>query len=392
MNKENIGILVRCLKEGGAERAAANLSKDLSEKYNVYILLFDGKDISYPYSGTIIDLNFTPSSNIAGKIINALNQLYAIVLNKWKYKIRTVISFMPTANKYNILTKGRGKSIISIRTTSSLVSYSEKEKKEIIWCGKKADRTVALSEGVKEDLILNYGYTPEKIVTIYNSCDVNWFLQESKEIDEMIKGFDFSNPVFVTAGRFVYQKGQWHLLRAFARVKKDYPKCKLVIFGQGELRDKLKEYAKKLGIEESVYFFGYVKNYHKFMKKCTAFVFSSIIEGLGNVLLEALACGMLVISADCPNGPREILAPGRKDSVESWECEQYGILTKAFSLDGFNENDIECEIEDIYFAEALKEVLEKKEVVEYYSNQALVRAKDFYPQKIKSQWLDILNE
>ena len=120
MLKKNIGIIVNSLKDGGAERAAANLSKDLSEKYNVFIFLIDSTNISYPYKGKIVPLPILKNNNTFTKIINRVRASKFLKYYKKLYGINTVISFMPYSNLLNILSSKKNDiSIISIRNTMS---------------------------------------------------------------------------------------------------------------------------------------------------------------------------------------------------------------------------------------------------------------------------------
>ena len=380
---KNIGIIVKSLNDGGAERAAANLSKDLSEKYNVYLILFDITQIAYPYSGTIIDLKAPPTNSKIKKIYYTIKRILKVRKIKRKYNFKATISFMLNANIINVLTKQKDKVITSVRNTMSEQTKTKLEKKLIIWTGKKADMTVSLSNGVRDDLIENFGYEPSKIVTIYNSCDKNFFTRENKELDIKLKKIDYNNPVFVMTGRHTYQKGQWHALRAISIVKHKYPYIKLLFFGEGELTKDLKVYCKKLKIDNNVEFMGYVKNYHNALNNATAFLFPSLFEGLGNVLLEALACGVPIISTNCPFGPKEILNPNGTESNNNFTFGEYGILTPNFSKNEFNVNDTILEKTDYVFANAMIELIENTNEKNKYERKSIERAKDFLPEKIK---------
>ncbi len=391
--KENIGIIVRCLKDGGAERAVANLSRDLSDNYNIFLFLYnDFDDIAYPYSGEIVNLHFMKRSNPVAKLSELARRLHEIKKQKLQHGIKVMISFMPDANTYNILTCGSGKSIISIRNTMSMKKLSKTERKFLVKNGKKAYMTVSLSEGAREDMIKNFGCDPKKIITIYNSCDPKWFHQENDEIKQLCENYDFSVPTLVTTGRLHPQKGQWHLLRALSIVKKQIPNCKLVIFGQGELEDGLKQYAQKLGVYDSIDFMGYVKGHHKFMEKCDMFVFPSIFEGLGNVLLEAIACGMPVVSADCKCGPREILSKTQDTTAKAIDYSDYGVLIPPFSTKPFDPEDMTFEKSDELMAEAIIKLLQDQKLKKQYAERAKGRSRDFLPEQIKQQWINLIED
>jgi glycosyltransferase involved in cell wall biosynthesis len=87
--------------------------------------------------------------------------------------------------------------------------------------------------------------------------------------------------------------------------------ARLVILGEGRLRNELLQFAQELGISNDVSFPGFADNPYAYMAKASAYVLSSAWEGFANVLVEALACQTQVISTDCPSGPSEILENGR---------------------------------------------------------------------------------
>ena len=87
-------------------------------------------------------------------------------------------------------------------------------------------------------------------------------------------------------------------------------KSRLVIIGEGRDRLELESLAKKLGISDSVCFLGLQKNPYKFMAKSSVFVLSSNQEGFSTVIVEAMACGLPVVSTDCESGPSEIIKNG----------------------------------------------------------------------------------
>lgn len=113
----------------------------------------------------------------------------------------------------------------------------------------------------------------------------------------------------VTVGSLKAQKNYPLLLRAFARLNR--PNARLMFVGDGPCRRALLSLAKDLGVADRVVFTGFHSEPTPFYKSANLFVLSSDYEGFGNVIVEALSCGLPVVSTDCPSGPAEILQGGR---------------------------------------------------------------------------------
>lgn len=134
-----------------------------------------------------------------------------------------------------------------------------------------------------------------------------------RELIERIQPIDEIYPgelKVIAVGRLEPQKDYVTLLEAFAIVRRATP-CRLIILGEGSEREKLERLAEELGISGSVDMKGYVQFPIKYVRQCNVFVLTSRWEGFGNVLVEALATGIQVVSTDCPHGPREILGGGK---------------------------------------------------------------------------------
>ncbi|MFT4177981.1 MAG: glycosyltransferase [Thermomonas sp.] len=121
-------------------------------------------------------------------------------------------------------------------------------------------------------------------------------------------------PTFIAMGRLEHQKGFDVLIDAFALVKQR-TQARLVIFGQGSLREKLQAQIDRLGLKEDIALAGHTDHPMTQMGAAHAFVLSSRFEGFGLVLVEALAAGTRVIATDCDYGPSEILENGRFGSL-----------------------------------------------------------------------------
>lgn len=114
----------------------------------------------------------------------------------------------------------------------------------------------------------------------------------------------------IAVGRYVYQKGFDLLLQAWSKIEKLYPDWQLVIFGDGD-RTPYENQMKALGVDDNrCHLNGPTSNVQHEYINSSIFVFSSRFEGFGMVLVEAMACGLPVVSFDCSCGPKDIIKDG----------------------------------------------------------------------------------
>lgn len=389
VKKKKIAIIIQLLTGGGAERAAANLSFDLSEEAEIHLIVFDGKNKSYQYEGQLHDLSLPATNNKLYKFFTVLKRIIMVRKIKKSEKFDISISFLEGANLVNVLSRYKEKIIISERNMTSIFVKGMLHRLLEKYLIKKSERVVALSKVVQEDLLENFVNDRNKIVTIYNSVNP----EKLSTYDQYISQSN-SDPVFVTMGRLTDQKAQWRILRAMTIVKGYYPKAKLKILGEGELKESFEKLVQNLNIEDNVEFLGYQSNPHDVLYQSDIFVFSSKYEGLANVLLEALACGLPIISTDCDAGPREILSPrsNPRDKTSVIEYCDYGILVTNNVTEQFDNNYFEPNEVEIQLAKSMIDLYENKELRKEYKEKSVFRIKDFSPEEIKKDWLYLINQ
>jgi glycosyltransferase involved in cell wall biosynthesis len=174
----------------------------------------------------------------------------------------------------------------------------------------EADRIIAVSRGVADDLSNLVGLPPERVTTVYNPVvDSELAKKAEAPIDHpwFVPG---APPVIIAAGRLAEQKDIPTLLQAFAQVRAQR-QARLLLLGEGEMRRKLEALARELGVDQDVSLPGFTSNPFAFMARAAVFVLSSAYEGLPGVLIQALACGCPVVSTNCPGGAAEILENGQ---------------------------------------------------------------------------------
>jgi glycosyltransferase involved in cell wall biosynthesis len=174
----------------------------------------------------------------------------------------------------------------------------------------RVDKLVAVSRGVADDILSITGLPPERVCVIPNPVVTPLMYRMASDTVPHPWLLASEIPVIMGAGRLTAQKDFPTLLRAFAAYR-EMGAGRLIILGEGESRGELESLASTLGISDSIHMPGFVENPYAWLARCSLFVLSSLWEGSPNVLTEALALGVPVVSTDCPSGPREILENGR---------------------------------------------------------------------------------
>ena len=392
-------FLINSLAGGGAEKVALQLAKFLKPKS--FFLL--EKDLKYkPLLSTCFLSNHSVKTNA---IIKSLHiPFYAKKLEKHINDSSAVISFLERANFVNLLTKKKNSKIISVHTYIKRRNKMHPYTFLIKTLYPRADKIVTVSKSLEFELRDFLNLPEEKITTIYNPMEVEKIqFQENEPLNEFefLKNF----PYLITVGRLTKAKGQWYLLRIFKELKKKYKELKLVILGDGELKQYLTELSKNLGLKTyvwnrdkinpnyDVYFLGFQENPFKFVKHSKVFVFTSLWEGFGNVLIETLAVGKTIVSTDCRTGPREILAPNTDFLYQTTKPElaEYGILMPTFERKLLKANDPLTDTEKIWI-ETLNEVLKNEKLLKKYEQKAPIRAQEFHIKRIVPYWESLIGK
>ena len=188
-------------------------------------------------------------------------------------------------------------------------TYQNKSKSTIMYylfklLSWRADVLTCVSKGMVEQYQKIFGKT--KHVCVYNIIkdSDSEFLVNEKISDNWI--LNNKSPLIIAAGQLAPWKAFDDLLRAFVKIKKKIPH-NLIILGDGPDRNKLVKIIEEENIQDRVYMPGYVLNPLKYFKVSDIFVLSSLVEGMPNVLVEAMMCGCTPVSTNCKTGPEEII-------------------------------------------------------------------------------------
>jgi glycosyltransferase involved in cell wall biosynthesis len=308
-------IVIHSLKGGGSERVLINVLKGLDRKeFSVTLVLYERVfDFPPPDKVAVEILDMPAGRNIFTLGVRFMRKIVRLSRLMKKVGPDMVFSLLSSTNVAVILARLLSKIPCGVTISEHTHPSVNLTNERFGWITKifmpyvypKADAIIAVSEGIKQDLIKNFNMPENKIAVIYNPVDLNEIRIRSQEkVDH--PWFHDDIPVIVSVGRLTKQKGYPYLIKAFSLVRRSLA-CRLMIIGEGEDKDKLIAMVRALGIEREVEFLGFQKNPFQYMAKSSLFVLSSLYEGFGNVIVEAMVLGLPVISTDCPSGPAEII-------------------------------------------------------------------------------------
>jgi len=175
---------------------------------------------------------------------------------------------------------------------------------------RRADRLIAASEGVADDLRRRADLPADRVAPISFPVVKNETFHQRWPAPEHPWFHDGGPPLVLGVGELSHRKGFDLLLQALARLQ-DRRACRLMLLGEGRERASLQRRARELDLEDHLAMPGFRRDVHAHLAHCDVFALSSRWEGLGFSLIEALAAGTPVVATDCPSGPRQILQDGR---------------------------------------------------------------------------------
>ncbi|MDP4119058.1 MAG: glycosyltransferase [Bacillota bacterium] len=386
---KNVAILVPNLQSGGSERIVSRLSLAMQSKYNVFLIMFDTKDISYEHGGTLIDMNLPPVKGTVGKLLNMrrrINALKKIVKNQ---KIDIICSFTATADYVNAFSKADCKRLISCREAT----FMEKHLKRYKAMCKRSDGILFNAEGMREIYLNHYPKDASKTFMLYNLFDIEKINEKLQDaLPEEYKTFFETHKVITTVSRFAKTKGQWHLIKSFEILKEKVPDAGLLFVGHcGALEQDIHKMAAKSKYAEDIKFTGFSDNPFKFVSKSDVYALCSLGEGFPNALVEAMASGAPAVATNCKTGPYEILFEKYKKGFdcEDYVIADYGIITPRFDdIVDFDLNN-KSKRHKIY-AGALERILTDKQLAIDLAEKGKKRAESYDQKLIINKYIKLL--
>lgn len=368
------------LSGGGAERQASYILS-YCDKNNIDVhLILMNNTIAYELpQGLKIHYiersNATESGLLKALKIPILAYKYSRLVKK--LNITHSVSLLTRPNFINIiaskLTKYRFKVITNELAFPSL-QYSYKgfqsnfNKTLIRWLYKQSDMIIGNSIGNYRDLIDNFEVPSQKTRVVHNPIDLEYI----KNIEAIDTFFDTQKFNIITLGRL--EKGKNHVMLIEAINKLQNPLVRLYIYGVGDVQEELEQLIKKLNVCDQVFLMGFDPNPYKYLKAADLFIFGSNHEGFPNVLLEAMACGLPILTTNCQSGPSEIME--LETVKDHLMITDYGILVPIKNAD--------------IMAKGINYFIENKEYSETCKINGQRRIKDFEKDRILKKYIDLI--
>lgn len=348
--------VISSLGPGGGERVlctAANWWARQGKEVHI-VVLSEATESHFPLDRSV-RLHFLGMAGTSGSFMHAICQNFKRIrvirqiLKALSPKI--VVSFMDSTNVLTLMaTLGTGVHVVATEHTSPHHYHPG-----MIWAAlRRVVYPLAGAIIVQSEEAKNYysSRIQRQITVLPNPIEI---FEKNEPLDKL------SKRILVGMGRLSPEKGFDLLIDAFASVAEDFPEWTLVVLGEGDSRQILELQVANLGISDRVLLPGFVYNPHDWFRQADLFVLSSLFEGFSNVLVEAMMCGLPVVSSNCPWGPRHILG----DSVG-------GLLVEAGEIDSL--------------AEGLAKVMGDPALRESMAVQAMEESRRYEVDKVMKQW------
>ncbi|MBA2737387.1 MAG: glycosyltransferase [Pyrinomonadaceae bacterium] len=310
--KKKILHIVPTLGSGGAERQLVDVvCNTSSENFSHTVCIIGQDDFFSPAikqkGYKVINLNLSgkrPWLQAAKRIVPIIHEQKPDIIHSWLYDAHITARLSLLAGRRRIPLLSSLQNSDYEQETIAAGNWSPKKVGILrlidkFSAGVSKPHFVACSNFVANSYIKKLGIARSQMSVIYNSVDPQTLVCESDDSQKIRRSLKIPADgfVYLNIGRLDPQKGQTYLLLAFHKVLREVPQAYLVIIGTGSLETSLKELAKSLKIEDRVFFLGVRSDIGACLEMADAFVFPSLFEGLGIVLVEAMSKRLACIAS-----------------------------------------------------------------------------------------------
>ena len=298
MNNKKI-LLFTTDSVGGAERVTVIIGKYLMNRgYDVLFCIVKGKSISSSICSFIPKDARIDIIDYCNPVLMTIRLVSRVIKYRPDFVFASCMYLNSKILPFRFITPNTS---YVIRSENYLAMFNARQKLQMSLSYRLADKIIAQNQEMKDEMVNKLRISPPKIKVLLNPIDTSLINEKLK--DEKSPYEDSKRPIFVASGRFAQQKGYDIMVRAFAEVLKSIPTAHLYIlgdnFGGNEVYQEVMLISNKLNILNHLHCVGFKNNPYPWIKYADCFVLSSRMEGLPNVLIEALYMGVPSVSTIC---------------------------------------------------------------------------------------------
>lgn len=393
-------MIIPNLDFGGAQNSFARVSLLLATDYLVQVVVFNKENMApLKLGGQLHNLAVEGSSFFWGKFINFVKRVIRLRRLKKHFKPHVSISFLEGADYVNVLSSC-GENIYLYVHGSKLFDKNIKglmgilRKKVLIpLVYARASKILVVNRAIANELRDNFSLKKMAFEVMPNFYDFKQ-IRAGTDIaqSQAMKSFFSTNKVICISGRLAPEKGIDKFVKILPPLFATFSNLKLILVGDGPERNNIQQALLKMSIsfadvdqdaglnnESNVLFLGYRSNPYPFI--CNSFLLAlpSLNEGMPNTVVEAMGLGTPVVAADCPYGPRDLLAD--QEPNNGWpEFAKYGVLVPV--LDNSEAAS--------HWVSALHAMLSDETKRNHYRLIGLTRAEEFSQERNVKKWHNLL--
>ncbi|MFV1974716.1 MAG: glycosyltransferase family 4 protein [Candidatus Scalindua sp.] len=349
---------------GGAERVLTTMANELVKEYDISVVTFNSgpEEVFYEINSRVkiryLDL-LKQSNGLVEAIRENLRRIRVLRREIREIDPDVVVSFLPENNILVTLScRGFKKPIVLTEHTDPFgtkLGTAWDVLRRLVY--RKADVIVVLTRSAKEYFESRFRVP---VVEIPNPV----YLPAENE-DEGI--LEIPGPYIITIGRLVKNKRTEDIIGAFSQIKNEYKELRLVIVGDGPLKEDLQELARKIGVAERVVFTGLVRSPERLLKNAEMFVSASITEVFPMAICEAMACGVPVVAREYNESVRDII-----------NDKETGVLVDIDSQDDL--------------VTAMKNLMSDQEKRKVMGEKAKIAMRKYSPDVVMSRWVELFQQ
>lgn len=307
-------LFIDTLKPAGAQRFVVELACNLDKKvYKPIVVTTNELDTSTAFYRQLLANDIVVVNVGCSSYVKEFRHIKRLIQKENPFIIHSNVGSVLYVIPVLILTRGTIKHLFTVHSMGYRI-FTGWKKRFIRYCFRKQFVIpVAISDTVRQSVINEYDLHSDNVECVYNGVDTKKFfpVREKQPISQF---------TFISVGTLYEIKNHKLLISAFSILRSKYDGVSLRIVGDGVLKDELFQQTEELGISKDVIFEGKQDNVADFLNGANVYVCTSIVEGLPIAVIEAMACGLPIISTPA-GGVIDIVEEGENGYIVDYKAD-----------------------------------------------------------------------